>query len=50
MLIGGIIYTIGVVILFCDNRARYLHVVWHLMVIVAAMTHYFAIMQWVVLV
>lgn len=49
MLIGGIIYTIGVVILFCDHRARYLHVVWHLMVIVAAMTHYFAIMQWVVL-
>ncbi|QDT59195.1 hemolysin-III related [Stieleria bergensis] len=49
MLIGGLMYTIGVVILFCDNRARYLHVVWHLMVIVAALTHYMAIMQWVVL-
>ena len=48
MLAGGVLYTLGVVVLLNDSRLRYLHAVWHLFVISAAATHYFAISWYVV--
>jgi hemolysin III len=47
MAAGGVIYTLGVVVLVNDFRIRYLHVVWHLLVVTAASCHYWAIYQYV---
>lgn len=46
MLIGGVLYSIGVVFLRMDEKAKYLHVVWHAFVMAAAYTHYFAISKY----
>ncbi len=43
MATGGVLYTIGVAILLNDHRIRYLHAVWHLLVMAAASCHYWAI-------
>lgn len=43
MLLGGILYTLGVVFLVNDRRYRYLHAVWHLFVLAAASSHYIGI-------
>ena len=51
MLLGGLIYTLGVLFLQNDHKAWYFHPVWHLMVILASATHYagiwlFAVWHW----
>jgi len=43
MTIGGVLYTLGVAVLVNDSKMRYLHAVWHLLVITAAACHYWAI-------
>ncbi len=43
MLLGGVIYSVGVIVLVNDHRAKYAHVLWHLMVMAAAYVHYQAI-------
>lgn len=48
MLVGGVLYTIGVIFLVNDHKIRYLHVVWHLFVMLAALSHYWTIFQHVV--
>lgn len=48
MLAGGVLYSLGVLVLLNDSRIKYLHVVWHLFVIFAAATHFFAISWYVV--
>lgn len=48
MLLGGLLYSLGVVVLMNDMRARYMHVVWHLFVISAAYCHFLAI-RWYVM-
>lgn len=48
MTAGGVIYTIGVVVLLNDSKIRYLHAVWHLLVMTAASFHYWAIYRYVV--
>lgn len=48
MTAGGVIYTLGVVVLLNDSRMRYLHAVWHLLVISAAGCHFWAIYRYVV--
>ncbi|WP_372899137.1 hemolysin III family protein [Stieleria sp.] len=47
MLLGGVLYTLGVIVLVNDSKFKYLHVVWHLFVISAALCHFLAI-QWYV--
>lgn len=47
MLIGGVIYTIGVFFLMNDQRLRYMHAAWHLCVMAAATAHYYGILQFV---
>jgi len=47
MLIGGVVYTIGVFFLMNDQRLRYMHAAWHLCVMAAAAVHYYGILQFV---
>ena len=47
--IGGVLYTVGVAFLMNDGRMRYMHAVWHLFVILAAVCHFAGIMWYVVL-
>ncbi|MCC9644540.1 hemolysin III family protein [Rhodopirellula sp. JC740] len=48
MLLGGIVYSLGVVFLMNDRRAPYLHAVWHLMVLTASLVHAIGIAWYVV--
>lgn len=48
MVAGGVLYTIGVVFLLNDSKLRYLHAVWHLAVMAAAVAHFLGIMYYVV--
>ena len=49
MLIGGVIYSLGILCLVSDHKARYLHAVWHLLVMSAATCHFCGILLYVVL-
>lgn len=48
MLAGGVLYTLGVLLLINDHRVRYLHAGWHLFVIAAAATHFAGIYVYLV--
>ncbi|WP_417737055.1 PAQR family membrane homeostasis protein TrhA [Rosistilla oblonga] len=43
MLAGGLAYSLGVCFLLNDSKVRYFHAVWHLLVMLAAAIHYYAI-------
>lgn len=47
MAAGGVIYTLGVVLLLNDRRMKYLHAGWHVCVVTAASCHYWAIYRYV---
>jgi len=49
LLVGGLSYTFGVVFYLLDNRLPFFHAIWHLFVIGGSVTHYFAVMFFVVL-
>ncbi len=49
MAAGGVLYTVGTLFLKNDHRAWYFHAVWHVMVIVAGICHYVAIVMFTVL-
>ena len=42
LLAGGIAYTAGAVVFLFDGRARYLHFVWHLVVLAGTACHFVA--------
>ena len=44
---GGLFYTIGIVFYALDTRLSYAHGVWHLFVIAGSVTHYVAILHYV---
>lgn len=51
MLLGGVLYTLGVLFLQNDHKSWYFHPLWHVMVIIASATHYagiaaFAVLGW----
>lgn len=48
MVIGGVLYSIGVLFLMNDSKIRYMHAAWHVSVITAAAVHYFGILYFVV--
>ena len=48
MFAGGVMYTIGVVLLINDKKRKYLHACWHVAVISAATCHYYGILWFVV--
>jgi hemolysin III len=43
VLVGGVTYTVGAVLLIFDERARFLHTGWHLFVLIGSWCHYLAI-------
>ncbi|WP_231612204.1 PAQR family membrane homeostasis protein TrhA [Novipirellula galeiformis] len=43
MIAGGVLYSIGVVLLINDSKIRYLHAGWHLFVMLAATCHFLGI-------
>lgn len=43
MLLGGVLYSLGVAVLINDHRFKFLHMVWHVLVMSAAFCHYAAI-------
>lgn len=45
VLMGGCAYTVGSVLLMNDHRAPYLHVGWHVMVILGSLLHFMAVWQ-----
>ncbi len=48
MLLGGVLYSAGVVVLMNVARRKYMHVVWHLFVMSAALCH-FLVIRWYVI-
>jgi hemolysin III len=44
---GGMFYTVGIVFYALDTRLTHAHGVWHLFVIAGSVTHYFAILHYV---
>ena len=48
MAIGGLAYTVGVLFYAC-NRIPYNHAIWHGFVLAGTVTHFFAILFYVVL-
>jgi len=47
LLIGGLLYTFGVIFFIYDNRVKHFHGVWHLFVLAASITHYFTVFYYV---
>lgn len=47
VLVGGLIYTLGTILLMNDHRRKYLHAGWHLFVITASAFHFCAIYRFV---
>ena len=43
IIVGGICYLLGVVFLINDTKVRYFHGVWHVLVIMGSICHYFAV-------
>ncbi len=48
MLAGGVVYTLGVIALINDRKMKYMHAVWHLSVMLAALLHFLGILRYVV--
>jgi hemolysin III len=44
---GGLFYTVGIVFYALDNRLRHAHGIWHLFVLAGSMSHYYAILRYV---
>jgi hemolysin III len=42
---GGVLYTLGAVVFHMDDRIRYAHFVWHLLVLGASGCHFLAVMR-----
>jgi hemolysin III len=43
---GGVLYTLGAVVFHLDERFRYAHFVWHLLVLGASGCHFVAVMRY----
>ena len=49
IVVGGLTYTLGTLFLLMDNRFRFFHATWHMLVVAASASHYYAIITYVVL-
>jgi hemolysin III len=47
--VGGLTYTLGTLFLLMDGRFRFFHATWHVLVIAASASHYYAIITYVAL-
>ena len=48
LLAGGLFYTVGVIFFALDARVRHFHGVWHLFVLAGSLSHYCAVLFYVV--
>lgn len=48
ILSGGVLYTLGAVVFHFDDRIRYGHFIWHLLVLAASGCHFLAVLRYVV--
>jgi hemolysin III len=48
LLLGGVFYTAGVIFYIFDKRVRHFHGIWHLFVMAGSISHYCAILFYVV--
>jgi hemolysin III len=46
---GGVLYTLGAIVFHLDERIRYAHLVWHLLVLCASACHFVAVLEYAVL-
>ena len=44
---GGVLYTLGAIVFHFDERVRYAHFVWHLLVLAASGCHFVAVLRYV---
>jgi len=47
IILGGVLYTAGVIFLKLDDRFRYFHAAWHLFVMAASACHFYAVFRFV---
>lgn len=47
LLLGGLLYTVGVVFYVLDHRVSYFHGIWHLFVLGGSILHYFTVLYFV---
>jgi hemolysin III len=45
---GGVLYTLGAIVFHLDERIRYAHLAWHVLVLSASACHFVAVMQYAV--
>lgn len=45
---GGVLYTLGAIVFHLDERIRYAHFVWHLLVMSASACHFVAVLNYAV--
>lgn len=48
LLLGGIIYTFGIIFYVFDKKVSYFHGIWHLFVIAGSIVHYFTVVLYLV--
>jgi hemolysin III len=48
LLLGGLFYTAGVIFYALDKKVRHFHGIWHLFVLAGSVSHYFAVLFYVV--
>ncbi len=48
LVVGGLFYTIGAMFYIFDDRFRFAHAVWHICVMLGSLSHYFAIVYFVI--
>ena len=46
---GGVLYTLGAIVFHLDERIRYAHFVWHLLVLGASACHFVAVLNYAVI-
>jgi hemolysin III len=46
---GGVLYTLGAIVFHFDERIRYGHLVWHLLVLAASACHFIAVLEYAVI-
>ena len=46
---GGVLYTLGAIVFHFDEKVKYAHFVWHLLVLSASACHFIAVMNYAVI-
>jgi len=47
LVLGGVLYTVGIIFYVLDERMKHAHGIWHLFVLAASISHYLAVLLYV---